>query len=270
MPTGSTGCQRRSASAHVAFDRFDALLAAAMDTARTRSTTKFERKRDKFVTEIRALVDSMRRRRQGSSREHRRRPAARRIAVTRQRGPRDLRVRQQEISGPYLADLVKDDESSRSTVSGVVIALAGVACLVFAGVALHELTYVSNHPYAYGPAKVIAIAAGAAPCFPSPSPGSRSRSRAATAEHRTHGRPLDAVVAWTPRRRLLLGGATTERNVQLLCGGIAVCLDCGAPMCSRRCSLTGRRTYRCSNTMEGRNLCARPAGRCPPRKRSAS
>jgi hypothetical protein len=48
-----------------------------------------------------------------------------------------------------------------STVFSVVIALAGVACIVFLGVMFHELSYASGHPYAYGPAKVIAWGAGA-------------------------------------------------------------------------------------------------------------
>ncbi|HEY8083314.1 MAG TPA: hypothetical protein VIE64_07140 [Solirubrobacterales bacterium] len=42
----------------------------------------------------------------------------------------------------------------------VVIALASTAALVFVGVGLTELNYVSGHPYAYGPAKVIAWASG--------------------------------------------------------------------------------------------------------------
>ena len=49
----------------------------------------------------------------------------------------------------------------RSTTRGVVIALAAVAAVIFAGVALHELSYAGDHPYSYGPAKVIAWAAGA-------------------------------------------------------------------------------------------------------------
>ena len=44
---------------------------------------------------------------------------------------------------------------------GAVIAIAAVAALVFAGVAVHELGYASSHPYAYGPAKVIAWGGGA-------------------------------------------------------------------------------------------------------------
>jgi hypothetical protein len=36
------------------------------------------------------------------------------------------------------------------------MALALVAAVVFVGVAVHELNYASDHPYAYGPAKVIA------------------------------------------------------------------------------------------------------------------
>lgn len=48
---------------------------------------------------------------------------------------------------------------SRSSLRGAAIALALVAGVVFGGVALHEVTYASDHPYAYGPAKVIAWAA---------------------------------------------------------------------------------------------------------------
>lgn len=50
---------------------------------------------------------------------------------------------------------------TRSHLFGAVIAMATIATLVFVGVAVEELTYVSNHPYAYGPAKVIAWGAGA-------------------------------------------------------------------------------------------------------------
>jgi hypothetical protein len=46
------------------------------------------------------------------------------------------------------------------TLTGAVAALAAVALLVFVGVALDELSYASSHPYRYGPAKVIATAAG--------------------------------------------------------------------------------------------------------------
>ena len=38
--------------------------------------------------------------------------------------------------------------------------IAGMAALIAAAVILEELSYVSAHPYAYGPAKVIAWAAG--------------------------------------------------------------------------------------------------------------
>ena len=48
-----------------------------------------------------------------------------------------------------------------SAVAGAVITLAVVAAAVFVGVAIHELSYASGHPYAYGPAKVIAWGAGA-------------------------------------------------------------------------------------------------------------
>lgn len=50
---------------------------------------------------------------------------------------------------------------SRAALGGVVIALAVLAGVVFAGVAIYELRYVSDHPFKYGPAKVIAWAAGA-------------------------------------------------------------------------------------------------------------
>jgi len=50
---------------------------------------------------------------------------------------------------------------SRTSLFGAVIALAAVAAIVFVGVLIQELTYVSDHPYAYGPAKVIAWGAGA-------------------------------------------------------------------------------------------------------------
>ncbi len=50
---------------------------------------------------------------------------------------------------------------SRSTIGGFVLALALVAGVAFAGVAVHELSYASDHPHAYGPAKVIAWAGGA-------------------------------------------------------------------------------------------------------------
>lgn len=49
----------------------------------------------------------------------------------------------------------------RDTVRIVVICMAVAAALIFAGVAKTELDYVSVHPYAFGPAKVIAWGAGA-------------------------------------------------------------------------------------------------------------
>lgn len=39
--------------------------------------------------------------------------------------------------------------------------LAAVAVVVFCGVAVHEVSYASDHPYRYGPAMVIAWGAGA-------------------------------------------------------------------------------------------------------------
>jgi len=50
---------------------------------------------------------------------------------------------------------------TRDSALGAAVALSAVACLVFVGVAVHELSYASDHPHAYGPAKVIATAAGA-------------------------------------------------------------------------------------------------------------
>jgi len=47
------------------------------------------------------------------------------------------------------------------TLIGAVIALASVACIIFIVVVIEEATYASNHPYAYGPAKIIAWGAGA-------------------------------------------------------------------------------------------------------------
>jgi hypothetical protein len=50
---------------------------------------------------------------------------------------------------------------NRSALGGAVLVAAAIAALVFIGVAVNELNYASGHPYAYGPAKVIAWAAGA-------------------------------------------------------------------------------------------------------------
>lgn len=44
--------------------------------------------------------------------------------------------------------------------AGWAVGAAVVACLVFLGVGIHELTYASDHPHAYGPAKVIAWGSG--------------------------------------------------------------------------------------------------------------
>jgi hypothetical protein len=49
----------------------------------------------------------------------------------------------------------------QNVLGGTVVILAIVAAIIFAGVGVHELNYASNHPYAYGPAKVIAWGAGA-------------------------------------------------------------------------------------------------------------
>jgi hypothetical protein len=50
---------------------------------------------------------------------------------------------------------------SRGALAGAAIVLAALAAVAFAGVAIHELQYASDHRFAYGPAKVIATAAGA-------------------------------------------------------------------------------------------------------------
>lgn len=47
-----------------------------------------------------------------------------------------------------------------SAVAGFVAALTVVALIIFAGVAITEIGYVADHPYRYGPAKVIAWSAG--------------------------------------------------------------------------------------------------------------
>lgn len=47
----------------------------------------------------------------------------------------------------------------RQGLGGLVFACSVVAAVVFGGVAVHELNYASDHPHAYGPAKVIAWAA---------------------------------------------------------------------------------------------------------------
>jgi hypothetical protein len=44
---------------------------------------------------------------------------------------------------------------------GAVISLAAVAAVAFLGVTITELNYAADHPHAYGPAHVIAWAAGA-------------------------------------------------------------------------------------------------------------
>jgi hypothetical protein len=46
----------------------------------------------------------------------------------------------------------------RPAVGGFVVAIAAIAAILFIGVAIHELGYASGHPYAYGPARVIALA----------------------------------------------------------------------------------------------------------------
>ncbi|HMM49794.1 MAG TPA: hypothetical protein PKE32_09335 [Miltoncostaeaceae bacterium] len=50
---------------------------------------------------------------------------------------------------------------NRSALLGAVIALAAVACLLFFSVMVQELNYAADHPFRYGPAKIIATAGGA-------------------------------------------------------------------------------------------------------------
>lgn len=56
---------------------------------------------------------------------------------------------------------------TRGAITGAAMALAVVAAVGFIGVAIHEFGYASDHPYAYGPAKVIAWGgcAGAVVCI---------------------------------------------------------------------------------------------------------
>lgn len=44
---------------------------------------------------------------------------------------------------------------------GAVVTLCVAACVIFVGVLVTEINYVNDHPFRYGPAKVIAWAAGA-------------------------------------------------------------------------------------------------------------
>jgi cation transporter-like permease len=64
-------------------------------------------------------------------------------------------------------DAGADRDMTRNTLGGAVMALALVAAVGFLGVAIHEFSYASDHPYAYGPAKVIAWGgcAGAVLCI---------------------------------------------------------------------------------------------------------
>jgi hypothetical protein len=53
-----------------------------------------------------------------------------------------------------------------AAVFGAVAAVGLLAALVFAGVGVHELSYASDRPHAYGPAKVTACGAGAGALLP--------------------------------------------------------------------------------------------------------
>lgn len=56
---------------------------------------------------------------------------------------------------------MREDGRQGAAPLGAVVAVAIIAGLILAGVGVHELGYASGHPHAYGPAKVIALAAGA-------------------------------------------------------------------------------------------------------------
>lgn len=45
-------------------------------------------------------------------------------------------------------------------IAGAALAFAAMAAIVLAGVAVHELDYAADHPFRYGPAKVIALSSG--------------------------------------------------------------------------------------------------------------
>jgi hypothetical protein len=66
-----------------------------------------------------------------------------------------------EVDGPVGVGGLALDSRAIASLLGVVTALSVIAFVVFAGVAVHELQYASGHPFAYGPAKVIAVACGA-------------------------------------------------------------------------------------------------------------
>lgn len=55
-----------------------------------------------------------------------------------------------------IGGLAPNRQMNRSALGGAVIALALVAAVGFVGIAVHEFSYAGDHPYAYGPAKVVA------------------------------------------------------------------------------------------------------------------
>jgi hypothetical protein len=72
-----------------------------------------------------------------------------------------MMARTHEVDGPTGVEGLTLDSRAIASALGVVTALSVIAFVVFAGVAVHELQYASGHPFAYGPAKVIAVAAAA-------------------------------------------------------------------------------------------------------------
>jgi hypothetical protein len=80
------------------------------------------------------------------------------------------------------------------------VLLAAVSVVAFAYVGIHELSYAGSHPYAYGPAKIIAVAAGAGALYPSLSLSSHSRFSASEADQRIDSAftPLLILPQFTP------------------------------------------------------------------------
>jgi len=70
-------------------------------------------------------------------------------------------VTTRESDPPADSPLADVDRRAISSAATTVLALSAVVAVTLAGVAVHELQYASGHPFAYGPAKVIALTAGA-------------------------------------------------------------------------------------------------------------
>jgi hypothetical protein len=83
-----------------------------------------------------------------------------------------------------------------------VIALSALAAIVFAVVVVEEVTYASDHPYAYGPAKIIAWGAGA-------------------------GVLLSIAVAFSPIRSVAPAGSQSQAGLRARRGVTALQARCG-------------------------------------------